>query len=162
MALRSQGWNNLATDIEREVSTIYRDAARVMYEQLAERDGTDPGSGSPLASGQYSASMRIGLDRTDMTSAPRDRGYHYPSPERHKYSGHNLPPATIRATPRSVVSAWLRPFRLSQHRQIVISNASAYAIVLEEGRRGKTGSWQRPKGIFLPTLDKLFAQNGWY
>lgn len=158
--IRQRGWNTLAADVEREVTGIYRGAARAMYEHLADRDDTSTDSGSPLASGQYSASMRIGLGSADTSSAPKDRGYHYPSPDIHKYSVYNLPRPTIARTPRGVVDGWLRGFRLGQ--SIHISNATAYAIVLENGRRGKRGSWQKPKGIFQTTLDKLFAQSGWY
>jgi hypothetical protein len=104
--------------------------------------------------------MRIGLNAPNVSVAPIDRGYVYPRPSVHKYSVHNLPAPTIRSTPSSVVTAWLRPFRLGQ--TIYISNSTSYAITIEDGRRGKNGSWQKPRGVFLTTLDKLFRQQGWY
>lgn len=131
-----------------------------MYETIVDRDDTSVDSGSPLASGHYSASTRIGLDSPNTSVAPIDSSYNYPSPEVHKYSVYNLPRPTIRATPSSVVTAWLRPFRLGQ--TIYISNASAYAVTIERGRRGKNGSWQKPRGVYLSSLNKLFHSQGWY
>lgn len=158
--IRTSGWNTLSRDIEKEVTGIFRGAALVMYDSLADRDGSGPDGGSPLASGHYSASFRVGLNGVDATTAREPTEYDYPPPEIHKYNAWNLPSPVIRPTPRSVVKTWLRPFKLGD--TIHISNSTAYAVVIESGRRGKRGSWQRPHGVILPTLDKLFQQNGWY
>lgn len=158
--IRQAGWSTLGRDTEREITEIFRGAAHSMYDHLADRDDSSTDSGSPLASGHYSASMRIGLDAPDGSVAVRDRTYNYPSPQQHKYVASNLPRPTIPATPRGVVRNWLKPFKLGQ--TVYISNSTAYAIVIEDGRRGKKGSWQKPRGVFLSTLDKLFQQSGWY
>lgn len=158
--LRQAGWSTLGRETEKEITDLFRGAAHAMYEHLADRDDSSKDSGSPLASGHYSASMRIGLDSPDTSVAPVDSNYNYPPPSRHKYSAYNLPRATVPETPKSVVRGWLAPFKLGQ--TVYISNSAAYAIVIEDGRRGKRGSWQKPRGVFVPTLDKLFQQQGWY
>ena len=154
------GWANHAAEMEREITGIYRDAAREMYLRLADRDDSSANSGSPLASGHYSASMRIGIGAPDTSVEQVDTGYHYPSAARHKFSVWNLPPPTISRTPMSVVRNWLSGYRLGD--VVYISNSTSYAVVIEDGRIGKNGSWQKPRGVFLPTLDGLFAQQGWY
>ena len=158
--LRQHGWANIGRQVETDVTGVYRTAARQMYERLADPNDSSDDSGSPLASGHYAASMRIGLNAPDTSVARVDDAYAYPLPGRHQFNRWNLPRATIPGVPRSVVSRWLRPFRLGQ--TIYISNSSAYAIVIEDGRQGKQGSWQKPKGVFLTTLEKLFRQQGWY
>lgn len=159
--LRERGWRNLSDGIENDLRKIYSGAALTMYDRIADRDDSSDDAGSPLASGRFSASVRIGLDTVDRTTAPDTRKtYHYPPPSKHLYNRFNLPRPVLRSTPRSVVKAWLRPFKLGQ--TIHISNAVSYAITVEDGRRGKVGSWQKPKGVFKTTLAKLFQEKGWY
>lgn len=157
--LRVSGWSTLGAKIEREVTNTFRGHARLMYEAIADRDNDSKVAGSPIASGHYSANVRVGMNRADLTIGPRDRSYNYPSPRRHKYSRYNLPQATIQAPPRTVVTSWFAPFKLGD--RVHISNATAYAVVIENGRQGKKGSWQKPRGVFKSTVDELIRQMGW-
>lgn len=158
--VRQSGWATLAAAVEREVTTIFRGAAREMYVRLADRNNSSQTAGSPLASGHYSASMRIGIGAPDTSVADIDDTYHYPPAYRHKYSVWNLPRPTIQATPMSIVNGRLAPFRLGDI--VYISNSAAYSVVIEDGRSGTRGSWQKPRGVFFTTLDDLFQQQGWY
>ena len=157
--IRVSGWSGLDASVRRDVTGIYRDAARLMFDSLADTDNSSLDSGAPLASGHYAASMRIGLNASDTSVAPIDSSYNYPSPAQHHYSRWNLPAPTIGPVASSTITNWLRPFKLGDI--VYLSNSSAYAIVIENGRRGKNGSWQKPRGVFLPTLTKLFQQQGW-
>jgi hypothetical protein len=157
--MRESGWSKISDQIDDDLRKVCVGAATTMYVHLADRDDSSKDSGSPLASGHYSASMRIGINRSVADVAQEDGLYDYPSSSQHQFSAHNLHPPTIAPTPMSAVKSWLRPFKLGD--AIHISNASAYALQIEKGRRGKYGSWQKPRGVFLTTLDKLFRQNGW-
>lgn len=160
MGVREKGWSALAGQTENELRGIYVGAATAMFMALADRDDTSKGSGSPLASGHYSASMRIGINAADTSVARVDDAYEYPMPSKHLYNTGNLPRPTIPGVARTQVRAWLRGFKLGD--RIHFSNSAEYAGVIEKGRRGKDGSWQKPMGVLLPTLDKLFQQKGWY
>lgn len=160
MGLRENGWLRLADGVEKEARDIFANAALVMFERISDRDDTSLGSGSPLASGHYSASMRLGINASDATVARVDANYDYPKPSVHLYKVGLLPPPTIPGVKRGYAKAALAAFKLGD--RVHISSSVDYAIIIEDGRIGKTGSWQKPIGVFLPTLDKLFQQKGWY
>lgn len=160
MGVREKGWGALSNQTESDVRAVCVDAAFAMFVHLADRADGSEDSGSPLASGHYSASMRIGINQPDTSVAPSDGDYKYPTPEQHQHNAGALPRPTIPRVSRQQIRSWLRPFRLGD--TIILSNSADYAGVIEDGRRGKKGSWQKPRGVFLPTLDKLFQQKGWY
>lgn len=157
--VRQTGWAKLSAGTEDDLAGIFRDAVRVMHAELADRDNT-AGTGSPLASGHFSASMRIGVGQADTSVAPVDHAYKYPKPSVHQYNAYNLPAPTIKPASKASVNAALKPFSVGQ--TVFISNSSEYAAIIEDGRKGLDGSWQRPRGVFLHTLDELFKRQGWF
>jgi len=108
--------------------------------------------GSPVASGRYTASMRVELNRIDPSAEPEDEGYDYPPAEVHKYNPRNLPRRTIANRPISRIAAKLRGFRLGD--TIYISNSVPYVRRIEVGRH----SWQTPDGVFEVTVRAVVAR----
>lgn len=133
-----------------EATEVIRAVAIDAYSEL--QKPSDEKGGSPIASGQYAASMRLSLNYIDRSFAPADPAYDYPPPSVHKYDRANLPGRSIRNRPISGVSAKLRNFRLGD--TIFISNSAPHAREIEVG--GK--SWQTPDGVFEYTMRLVIAR----
>lgn len=126
-----------------EATETIRAAALELYSELttARRDAGGA-FGSPVASGRYVASTRLGINQIDSSVEPRDPNYRYP-PGRGPRA---LPPRTIRNRAISSVAARLRTFKLGD--TIYVSNSLPYSRRIEIGGH----SWQTPDGVFGPTV----------
>lgn len=126
-----------------EATEAIRSVALALYSDLQVDAKTVAGYGSPVASGRYASSIRVGINRIDPTTAPRDPSYKYQRP---------LRPRTIRNQPVSRIAALLRTWRLGD--TIYISNSVPYARRIELGRH----SWQTPDGVFGPTVRRILTK----
>lgn len=118
-----------------------RSIALEMYSSLqTEALTVGGGYGSPVASGRLAASMRLGINQIDNSTAPADPDYKYREPR------------TIRNQPISRIAAQLRTFRLGD--TIYISNSVPYIRRIELGRH----SWQTPDGVFNPTVREIMRR----
>lgn len=126
---------------EEAIRSVALDAYTTLQEDAKESD-----VGSPIASGRYVSSMRVGINQIDPSSEPEDPNYRYPT------EGRDLPPRTINNRAVARVSALLRTFKLGD--TIFLSNSVPYARRIE--RDGH--SWQAPDGVFEPTFRKVIAR----
>lgn len=132
--------------VARTEETI-RSAALLMYSELT-YNIREEGHGSPVASGRYASSMRVGINQIDASTAPADPTYRYPK-------GHGprpLPDRTIKNTAVSRVAALLRTFKLGD--TVYVSNSLPYSRKIEVGGH----SWQAPGGVFFPTVRRVLAK----
>lgn len=106
------------------------------------------GWGSPVASGRLAASMRLGINEVDTSTAPADPDYKYPAGQ----GARPLPPRTIPNVPISRVAAQLRTFKLGD--TVYISNSVPYIRRIEIGGH----SWQTPDGVFNPTVREILRK----
>lgn len=131
-----------------ESTEFFRGFTQELYAELV-KDAKDGGpGGSPVASGRFAASMRVGVNEIDTSTAPADPEYKYPPGS----GPRPLPPRTIRNVPASQVSAKLRRFKLGD--RIYLSNSAPYSRRIETGR----WSWQTPDGVFGPTVRAVSAR----
>lgn len=136
-----------ARTAERKVASAGAETIRSVARKLLSefrRDVKTSGTGSPIASGRYVASFRLGINGIDTSSAPADPTY--------VYDRDNLAPRTIRNDAISSVAAKLRTFKLGD--DIFISNSVPYVRRIEVGKH----SWQAPDGVFRPTVAKVMVQ----
>lgn len=136
-----------------EAKNAFIAVSQELYAELVERaqDKTEPG-GSPVASGRYAASMRVGLNRIDSDTAPEDTNYKYPDASVHKYDADNLPRRTRTNVPASRIANLLRTLKLGD--TIYFSNSVPYARRIEVDGH----SWQTPQGVFEPTVRAVAAR----
>lgn len=104
--------------------------------------------GSPVASGRFVSSMRIGINQIDTTTSPPDPGYHYPAGK----GPRALPPRTIANNRISAASAKLQAFTLGD--TVYITNSVPYVRRIEVGGH----SWQAPNGVFGPTVRNVIRK----
>lgn len=133
------GTRRIHAEVVAESTEAIRAAALDFYYEL-QRDAKISGTGSPIASGRYVASMRVSVNHIDHSSEPADPKYKYP-PGR---GPRPLPARTIANRPISRVSAGLRTFRLGD--TIYVTNSVPYVRRIERSRH----SWQAPDGVFGP------------
>lgn len=126
-----------------EATESIRSVALSAYEDLQADVKAAGDHGSPVASGRYASSIRVGINAIDTSTAPADPQYVYERP---------LNPRTINNNPVSRIAALLRTFKLGD--TIYLSNSVPYARKIEVGRH----SWQAPEGVFEPTFRRLIAR----
>lgn len=145
--------NNFSRDLRKAEQRILSEAknsiiaiGQELFAELVRRHADGGAGGSPVASGRFTASMRVGINAIDHSVAPRDPSYRYPSAEVHRYNADNLPKRTLRGVPASRVASALRAFKLGD--TIFISNSLPYGPGIE--RSGH--SWQTREGVFETTV----------
>lgn len=154
MSFDTRNFNKAMADAGLRVITEAQESIRSMaqefYADVVERsaDRSEPG-GSPVASGRFAASWRVGLNSLDTSVAAKDPNYRYPSPDVHKYNPNNLPTRTRRNVAASAIAAKLRTFKLGD--TIYISNALPYARRIEAA----AWSWQTPQGVLEVTARQI-------
>lgn len=131
-----------------EATEVIRTVGLSLYSDMQTDAKTVAGYGSPVASGRFAGSLRLGVNQIDRSVEPPDPNYRYPPGN----GPRPLPPRTIRNQPISRIAALLRTFRLGD--TIYISNSVPYARRIETGGH----SWQTPDGAFGPTVRRLVAR----
>lgn len=133
-----------------QAAEAVRSIAQLLYSELAQDQLSVGGAwGSPVASGRFAGSMRIGIGHVDTSTAPADPNYRYPHGAR---SRAQIPPRTIRNQTAQSVAAKLRGWKLGQ--EINISNSVPYVRRIEIGGH----SWQTPDGVFGVTVAHVLSQ----
>lgn len=130
-----------------ESTEAIRSIGQELFSSLSTRAADSGGQGgSPVASGRYVASMRLGINAIDTSADAGDSAYDYPSAEKHQYQVGNLPGRTRRSVAAGRIAAKLRTFKLGD--VILISNSVPYARRIEQDGH----SWQTPSGVFEVTV----------
>lgn len=122
--------------------------AQEAYSELVKNAREAGPTGSPVASGRFAGSFRVGINQIDPSTEPRDPNYRYPPGT----GPRPLPPRTIRNQKAALIAAVLRKFKLGD--TIFISNSVPYVRRIELGRH----SWQTPDGVFAPTMRAVVAK----